>query len=272
MTAMSGSSLGDDSFTISLPSLKAQGPIWFAEKGVFITESDDPTTAREYIAGCAASEDDRPAGQGAARAELRHGFLGQPRPHAAAWSLGFKNCRQRFWQDPNGDITLESTTVRQLPAADTKRYANDDGHGRFFFGLEDWIVQGRGTDPAPALVSSLRVRKDDIEIEQTSLAAPLDGRIEDWPDRRRSRPGLPGPVPAQERRAQTGSRPGFISSTRVEQLPLAEPLRSRSPRAGRSATGWCRTRRASRWSLDGRSIRGTWHDQQGRCGPAWRRR
>ena len=38
--------LGDDSFTISLVSLKAQGPIWFAEKGVFITRvgrSDDVT-------------------------------------------------------------------------------------------------------------------------------------------------------------------------------------------------------------------------------------
>src|SRR5262249_42943916 len=109
-------------------------------------------------------------------------FLGQPRPHAAAWSLGFKNCRQRFWQDPNGDITLESTTIRQLPAADTRRYANEEGgNGRFFFGLEEWMTLGRFTDAAPALASNLRVRKDDIELEQTSLAAPLDGQIQSGP-------------------------------------------------------------------------------------------
>jgi hypothetical protein len=96
-----------------------------------------------------------------------------------------KNCRQRFWQDPNDDIMLESTTVRQLLAADTARYANGDGHGgghgRFFFGLERWIMQGQGTDAAPALVSNLRARRDDIEIDQTSLAAPLDGRVESGP-------------------------------------------------------------------------------------------
>ena len=41
--------------------------------------------------------------------------------------------------------------------------------------------QGRGTDPAPGLASELRVRKDDIELEQTSLAAPLDGQIMNGP-------------------------------------------------------------------------------------------
>ncbi|MGC8638742.1 MAG: hypothetical protein ACP5XB_02555 [Isosphaeraceae bacterium] len=172
--------LGDDSFTISLASLKAQGPIWFAEKGVFITTSVDSTTSREYIARCTRMKTIAQRVRELPEQSYATAFLGQPRPHSAAWSLGFKNCRQRFWQDPNGDITLESTTVRQLPAADTKRYANDS-HGRFFFGLEDWIVQGRGTDPAPALASTLRVRKDDIELEQTSLAAPLDGQIKSGP-------------------------------------------------------------------------------------------
>ena len=38
--------LDDDSFTISLPSLEAHGPIWFAEKGIFITETSDATTVR----------------------------------------------------------------------------------------------------------------------------------------------------------------------------------------------------------------------------------
>ena len=173
--------LDDDSFTISLTSLKTQGPIWFAEKGVFVTEASDSTTPEQYMA--------RTVGQKTVAQRIKElpeqsyasAFLGQPRPHSVAWSLGFKNCRQRFWQDPNGDITLESTTVRQLPAADTARYANGEGHGRFFFGLEQWIMQGRGTDAAPALVSNLRARKDEIEIDQTSLTAPLDGQVESGP-------------------------------------------------------------------------------------------
>ncbi len=170
--------LGDDSFTISLTSLKTQGPIWFAEKGVFITEASDPTTPEQYMARIGGQKTVTQRVKELPEQSYASAFLGQPRPHNVAWSLGFKNCRQRFWQDPNGDITLESTTVRQLPAADTARYANGDGHGRFFFGLEQWIMQGRGTDAAPALVSNLRVRKDEIEIDQTSLAAPLDGQVE----------------------------------------------------------------------------------------------
>ncbi len=174
--------LDGDAFTISLPVLKAQGPIWFAEQGVFIADAADTTTAEQYIARSAGKKTIAQRVREMPEQSYAGTFLGQPRPHSVAWSLGFKNCRQRFWQDPNGDITLESTTVRQLPAADTARYANGDreggGHGRFFFGLEDWIMQGRGTDPAPALVSRLRARNDDIEIEQTSLAGPLDGQVE----------------------------------------------------------------------------------------------
>jgi hypothetical protein len=176
--------LGDDSFTISLASLEAQGPIWYAERGAFITKAGDPTTTAEYVECSSREKTIAQRVRDMPEQSYATAFLGQPRPHSAAWSLGFKNCRQRFWQDPNGDITLEATTVRQLPGADTTRYANGDGaggggHGRFFFGLEDWLTQGRGTDAAPALVSNLRVRKDDTEIEQTSLAVPLDGRIQE---------------------------------------------------------------------------------------------
>jgi hypothetical protein len=177
--------LGDDSFTISLSALQAQGPIWFADQGIFITDARDATSFAQYRERCKSAKSVAQRVKERPEQSYATAFLGQPRPHAAAWSLGFKNARQRFWQDPNGDITIEATTVRQIPAEDTARYANGDGpnggHGRFFFGLEDWIVQGRGTDAAPALVSILRARKDDIELEQTSFAAPLDGRVEDGP-------------------------------------------------------------------------------------------
>ena len=251
--------LGDDSFTISLPSLKAQGPIWFAEKGVFITEASDPTTLEQYMARCAGQKTIAERVKELPEQSYATAFLGQPRPHAAAWSLGFKNCRQRFWQDPNGDITLESTTVRQLPAADTKRYAND-GHGRFFFGLEDWIVQGRGTDPAPALASNLCVRKDDIELEQTSLAVPLDGRIEG------------GPI--------VGDRDLVcLVRFRLKNVgPARQPARlhlAYSASSGRSPNPYGHDRRngsLSDWlvpnspreplSIEGELIRGTWHDRK----------
>ncbi len=191
-------------------------------------------------------------------------FLGQPRPHSVAWSLGFKNCRQRFWQDPNGDVTLESTTVRQLPAGDTARYANGDadgnGHGRFFFGLESWIMQGRGTDPAPVLVSNLRARKDDVELEQTTMAAPLDGRVADGPivgDRdlvclirfRLSNVGSSkqaGQIHL-EYSANSGRSPGAYDANRKDEA-VSDWLVPRSPR--------------EKLTMDGELIRGTWHNRQ----------
>jgi hypothetical protein len=175
--------LAGDAFTISLVSLESQGPIWYAEKGVFITRADDATTFEAYRARNARARTIAQRVKERPEQSYAGAFRGQPRPHAAAWSLGFKNCRQRFWQDPNGDITLESTTVRQIPASDTSRYANGGGHGsgwhgRFFFGLEDWILLGRSVDPAPALASVFRARKDDVELELVSFAAPLDGLVD----------------------------------------------------------------------------------------------
>jgi hypothetical protein len=178
--------LGGDAFTISLVSLLGQGPIWFAEKGIFITAGDDATTPEQYIARCGRLKTIAQRVMESPEQSYAGAFVGQPRPHAVAWSLGFKHSRQRFWMDANGDLTLESGTVRQLPAEDTRRYANgagpgDRGQGRFFFGLEGWMMLGRYPDPAPALAYTLRARKGDIELEQTSLAAPLDGRVLDGP-------------------------------------------------------------------------------------------
>ncbi len=175
--------LDDDAFTISLPSLQAQGPIWFAEKGVFVTFADDKTTPEQYIAHCARRKTIAQRVLEMPEQTYAGAFLGQPRPHSVAWSLGFQQCRQRFWMDANGDLTLEGRTVHQLPAADTKRFANGggEGNGRFFFGLENWQVLAREPGPAPALSYTLRARKANIEIEQRSLAAPLDARVLDGP-------------------------------------------------------------------------------------------
>ena len=63
--------LGDDSFTISLASLEGQGPIWFAEKGIFIARADDPTTFDQYRERNAHARTIAAACQGPAGAELR---------------------------------------------------------------------------------------------------------------------------------------------------------------------------------------------------------
>jgi hypothetical protein len=174
--------LADDSFTVSLPSLERQGPVWFEEQGFYLTSKSDPTTSEAYLTRI--SDARTIAERVAAMPEQSYGgaYLGQPRPHAVAWSLGFKQARQRFWQDANGDLTVESRTVRQIRATDTDRLATDEsGQGRFFFGLENWTTLGRWADPAPSLTYNLRVRRNDIELVQTSLAAPLDGRVFDGP-------------------------------------------------------------------------------------------
>ena len=238
--------LGDDSFTISLASLKAQGPIWFAEKGVFITEASDATTPEQYIARCAGQKTIAQRVKELPEQSYATAFLGQPRPHGAAWSLGFKNCRQRFWQDPNGDITLESTTVRQLPAADTERYANGDGRARpvLLRAGETGSCRGEAPTPRRPWSRTCTCRKDDIELEQTSLAAPLDGQIESGPivgDR-----DLVCLVRFRLRNVGAGKQTaGCISSTRPTAADHPTPMATIAE-MGRSATGWCRTPRARR--------------------------
>ncbi len=256
--------LGDDSFTISLSSLKAQGPIWFAEQGVFITEAIDATTPEAYMARSAGLKTIAQRVKDLPEQSYATAFLGQPRPHSAAWSLGFKNCRQRFWQDPNGDITLESTTVRQLPAADTARYANGDGHGgghgRFFFGLEGWIMQGRGTDAAPALVSNLCARKDDIEIDQTSLAAPLDGRVENGPiagDR-----DLVCLVRFQFRNVGAGNQSAGVHLEYSSNSGRSPYGYATNPRDGSLSDWLVPSSPREALSKDGELIHGTWHERR----------
>jgi hypothetical protein len=257
--------LGDDSFTISLVSLKEQGPIWFAEKGILITGAQDKTTLKEYLARIAHQKTIAQTVKDRPEQSYAGAFLGQPRPHAAAWSLGFKHSRQHFWQDPSGDITLESSTIRQLPAADTKRYANDEGrwgegNGRFFFGLEDWITLGRYCDAAPALASHLHARKSDIELDQTSLAAPLDGQIQGGPfvgDR-----DLVCLVRFRLRHVGTGSKTARLH---IEYSPNSGRSLGAYPAHGReqAVRDWLVPLSSrEKLSFDGTLIRGAWHGQQ----------
>lgn len=168
--------LENDSFTISLSNLDQQGPIWFADKGFFITQANDLTTFSEYCAAC--RKKNTVAKMVMKRPEQTYAgaFLGQPRPHAVAYSLGCKYARQRFWLEPNGDVVLHKRNIKQIPGKDTPRYANQ-GNGRFFYGLEKWSVLGRHPDPAPALAYNIRLRHGGLKLEQKSFAVPLERSI-----------------------------------------------------------------------------------------------
>ena len=162
-----------EAFTISLAALKEQGPIWFADQGVYLTRADDPTSFADYKARIKGCKTIRQQVLEMPEQSLAGAYHGQPRPHAVAYSIGCKHARQRFWLEPNGDVVLTGTGfLRSVPGKDTLRYKGD-GDGRFFFGLERWPVRGRFTDPAPILAYNIHMQRDDILVEQKSFAVPL---------------------------------------------------------------------------------------------------
>ena len=167
---------GNDAFTVSLSSLEQRGPIWFAERGFYITKAGDATAFGEYRAACRAQKSVSAMVRERPEQSYAGAFLGQPRPHAVAYSLGCKQARQRFWVDPNGDVVLTKRNVVRIPGSDTPRYANL-GDGRFFFGLEEWPVLGRCPDPAPGLAYNIRLRREGVEVEEKAFAVPLERPI-----------------------------------------------------------------------------------------------
>src|SRR5262249_46991004 len=122
---------------------------------------------------------------------------------------------------------------------------------------EGWMMLGRHPDPAPTLANTLRARKGDIELEQISLAAPLDGRVLDGPIvgdrdlvclvRFRLRNVGPGNQIARLRldySSHSGRSPGVHGADRSRQA-VSDWLVPESPR--------------EKLRLDGELIRGTWH-------------
>jgi len=164
--------LGDEAFTISLEALRAEGSIWFAEMGMYITWAEAPETFEDYrrrIEGLKTI-----AQRVAERAEqsLAGAMNGQPRPHPIPYCFGCKHARQKFWLEPNGDLLLNAWTLLRQPGGDTPKWKNQ-GDGRFFFGLERWTVEGRCNDPWPVMAYNLRCRKGAVRLHQQSFAVPL---------------------------------------------------------------------------------------------------
>ena len=236
--------LGDDSFTISLPSLEGQGPIWFADKGVFITEAGDATTSASYIAQCAHAEDDRGASQGAARAELRHGVH---RP-AAAPRRGLEPGVQELPAAVLAGSQRRHHARRARPSGSSPRptpsvmpMATEARPVLLRPGRLDRAGAMHRPRPCPGLQPPGPQGRHRARADEPGCAAGRPDR--GWADRRRSRPGLPRPVPAQECGSDEAARP---APSRVfgEQRSLAKPLRGPSRRRVAQRLAGSESRRA----------------------------
>lgn len=171
-------SLDDDVFTISLQSLREQGPIWYAEKGVYITFADDPTRFADYLKRIEGAKTFNQRVKEHREQSYAGAFYGQPRPHVVSYNLGCKHNRQRFRLEANGDLVLARWNVTSIRGKDTERFLCD-GDARFFFGLEQKAIRARYTDTPPVLAYHIHALDGNIAIEQTSFAVPLERPVSD---------------------------------------------------------------------------------------------
>jgi len=166
--------LDRETFTISLASLAEEGPIWFADQGIYVASADDPTTFAEYRDGLSGCKTIRERVTEHAEQSYAGAFAGQPNPHAVPCSVGCKNARQRFWIEPNGDVVLNIyNCLHWVKAGDSLR-AGTDKDARFLFGLGSWHTVARFMDPSPVLVYNFHAQRDSIRMQQQTLAVPLD--------------------------------------------------------------------------------------------------
>ena len=164
--------LGQDAFTISLNALEKEGPIWYTDAGVYIAQAGDPTTFAQYRARI--QRDQTIAARVSAMPEqsLAGAMNGQPRPHPIPYVFGCKHARQKFWLEPNGDVVLNEWMLLTPPGRDTPKWKNE-GPARFFFGLDQWAVEGRHNDPWPVMGYNLQFRRNDVRVQQKCFAVPL---------------------------------------------------------------------------------------------------
>ena len=223
---------GGESFTISLVSLDREGPIWYEDLGVFITQANDPTTFAQYSEGIKGLKTISQQVLGRPEQSLAGAHNGQPRPHVDNYNLGCAGAAQRFWLEPNGDVTLHGRNVWWLPSMHPERWKNDSREaGRFYFGLEAWRITARQPDPEPVMAYTIVARKEGLSVEQQSFAVPLLTPIlaGDWQGgdpmvallRFRFKNDGPAPVRAELpiRYTQHGARTGQGGNQDIHRIP-----------------------------------------------------
>ena len=166
--------LDEDTFTISLRSLEAEGPIWYADQGLYVAFAGDPMRYEDYRRSIVGQKTLNQRVVERREQTYAGAAAGQPRPHAVSTNLGWAGSRHRFRLESNGDLVLHKWNVTSMPGEDTARF-KCDGDARWFFDLERQAIIARYTDTPPVLAYNLVARDGDIAIEQKSLAVPLTG-------------------------------------------------------------------------------------------------
>lgn len=169
--------LEHDTFTVSLESLRTQGPVWYAEEGVYVALEPQALSFEEYRATCAGQQSILSKVAAAPEHSLARALAGQPRAHPVSSNLGCRHSRQKFWQEANGDLVLQRRNLSRIPGKDTARFLSKKD-ARLFFGLESWQALARFHDPAPVLINNLHFRRDSLRLEMRSLCVPLSGKLD----------------------------------------------------------------------------------------------
>jgi len=165
--------LDDDTFTVSLASLEREGPVWYAERGVYVTFSGDDTRFEDYRRAIAGQRTLNQRVRELPEQTYAGACNGQPRPHPVSYNLGWPHHPHRFRLEPNGDLVLHRWNVTGLPGLDARRF-KCDGDARLFFGLERTAILARHTGPPPVPAYEILARDGDVEVRQSSFAAPLE--------------------------------------------------------------------------------------------------
>jgi len=171
--------LDHESFTIALDDLTDQGPVWFAEQGIYITLTDSPLSFEEYRG----EQQKRPILEMVKERgdqSFAGAFYGQVRGHSVNFNIGCKHSPQRFRIEPTGDVMLNRRDVTnhgRHPDAEPRYRAKGDAE--FFFGLERWITDARFMDPAPILITNLHLRNGDLRCEQRAVCVPVMKSIQE---------------------------------------------------------------------------------------------
>jgi hypothetical protein len=170
---------GTDAFTISLSSLKVEGPIWSPDFGAFVAWLDDSTTLADYQTKYRDSKTLNQRVLEQPEQSYAGAYRGQPRPHAVPYYVGCALARQRFRIEPDGLIAIKKRNVEWVPGDDTSRYLAS-GDLYLSFGFDEWMLESRSVDPEPANVFNLRIRTGALVAEEKVFAVPLQGFETEW--------------------------------------------------------------------------------------------
>lgn len=169
--------IGGDVVTVSLESLRQEGPNWAPHRDLYVSLASGHPTLRGYLDSLQDARTTLRTVQEAPEQTWAGAFHGQPRGHAVSTNLGVPHSRHRFWLEASGDLYIEKRNVDRPPGPDTPRF-RCPGSARFYFGFERWMPLARMPDPPPALIQNLLFRNGAVECVMRAFAAPMSRTID----------------------------------------------------------------------------------------------